>query len=713
MSDNIEYFNQNLWQFNDKQVSQSTLSLQYFSVVDEWGNSPLKMKIGINQFKGKVNNYVYLSQSDVYLLLHKLQVLNSGLSDLISKINDNHQTVSNYSIKLKKNIIVSFLYRTEYNGPCIRIIISDKNDNYLDSEKLYMPIFDFLGLIKVLINFRDAYSEISIVSSNTLILNKICDQLKTLNEKSSSYYGELINTVHHNDNSSLKPKTDVPLSKLDTISNVVPEEKVEIADDPFSIEISDEPSDPLISGINPEDAVDMPQPKPQMIEESEDDSELNKFQSSFDNFVLTEAPKVNLNVGEIAPEAVKPVVDKSAIFNSDFTEKVLKNNILNLEMYITNMINDEVPFDKFCCIIKQKMNMDPLDGVMVSEINAMNYILTNHLKHNIKNSVERKIDLPANVSPIIFSNHGSDNKTQSLAYDLFLYFIYYTQLKNVLKDKDHNPIANKDFICFCFKTIASPIVISMFNKITEKALLSEMKNRYIKYCNDGVFDKLKEEIESKYHYKFDLSMDFLMSESARVFNAIQSVYDHFTIENAFKKFTNLQLKLNYQDFINFKFDTEQIKKIMSLEFNIKQNGKIDYSKSAYSSFDDIPSDILIKYDISEKKYDNSNLKRYVKELTADNLGLQDSALKIVSNINHSYRDLKDVNVDLTMLPLDVLKSIYLWDIEQDPKIVKNYLHYRDIVQNCTLTKDMLISSLTNIQDLVDDKFVDSFKLLKL
>jgi len=80
----------------------------------------------------------------------------------------------------------------------------------------------------------------------------------------------------------------------------------------------------------------------------------------------------------------------------------------------------------------------------------------------------------------------------------------------------------------------------------------------------------------------------------------------------------------------------------------------------------------------------------------------------VNKINYSYRDLRNTVIDLTMIPLEVLQAIFMWDIDRDPKITINYLHYREISQKCSLTKDMLISLLTNIQDSVDVDFVNSF-----
>jgi hypothetical protein len=121
---------------------------------------------------------------------------------------------------------------------------------------------------------------------------------------------------------------------------------------------------------------------------------------------------------------------------------------------------------------------------------------------------------------------------------------------------------------------------------------------------------------------------------------------------------------------------------------------------------------LSKWDIHEVKYDNTNLKRYIKEETKDDDIIQKQSLAIADNINYSYRDLQDKNVDLTQLSVNVLKAIFLWDLDRDLKVTLNYLHYMEIIKNCSLTRDMLISLLSDIQDKVDVDFVDSFTAVR-
>lgn len=713
-NNDTEFFNQCIWQFSDRQISNSFLTFDSFSTMSKWGVSPVRLKMSISQFKSQNINNIFLNQSDVYQILMKIKSFNTELSKIIQEISQDTNKVINYTIKLKKKIIISILYRTEYNGPCVRIILSDRNDNYLDSEKVYLPIFEFVSLLKVLINFRDDYYHISSAVNHSMLLNKVYTVLENLNTKLSGYYSESVDLIKRK---SVEYRCNFSNGELSSTTSEI-ENEVDIIED-FSLDniISDqnvpEPgteksTDHITNffGVLPDEDKDLVKSSIEIVEDkTESDFNLD-LQNQMSDFIKREAPKVNLGLED--DENPPPEIDEELLAIGDFTETVLKNDILNLEMYITNIVNDDLPFSKFCELIQNKLGFDPLEDVSNSEKCSIEYLIANYLKHTMKKSLQEQVDFPSNIPPIVFSTMNKSPQIKSLMYDLLIYFIYYTQLRNVLKDKDLNPINNKDFMCYSFKTIASPLAISLLKEIDESTLLNEISNRLRRYKENKVFDKLNEQIYSNYSFRFDMNENSLKSEASRIYQSMCKYFDKITIPYSFKKFDFIGLRLSYEDFKNNSFDNEQIKKIISLEFNFRKNGKIKFDEMNYKGFDDIPKPVLSKFDIREQKYDNTNLKRLIKELSGENQDLQKISLNIAKHINFSYRDLKDKNIDLTQIPVEILRAIFLWDIDRDPKITINYLHYRESVQKCSLTREMIISLLTNIQDSIDIDFVNSF-----
>jgi hypothetical protein len=166
MSDDVSYFNQTLWQHNDKQISNSFLTFSKFTVSDQYGISPVKLKMSVSPFKSNNGNYIYLTHQDVCTILCKIKKYETDLASIMKSLAADQNKQINISVKLKKNIIITFLYRIEYGGGCVRIILSDRDKDYIDSEKVFLPIYEFVSLTKILGQFRDSYVMISDNTNN-------------------------------------------------------------------------------------------------------------------------------------------------------------------------------------------------------------------------------------------------------------------------------------------------------------------------------------------------------------------------------------------------------------------------------------------------------------------------------------------------------------------------------------------------------------------
>jgi hypothetical protein len=115
-----------------------------------------------------------------------------------------------------------------------------------------------------------------------------------------------------------------------------------------------------------------------------------------------------------------------------------------------------------------------------------------------------------------------------------------------------------------------------------------------------------------------------------------------------------------------------------------------------------------KYGITKLKFDNTNLKRFIKDKCKTDEELYKNCINVANLINESYRDLKGKNIDFSVIPEEILKSIVLWDLKKDNKMAINFVYYLEVIQKCNLTKDMLLSMLLNISDAEDSTFTNSF-----
>jgi len=677
MSDELTYFNQSLWQHSDKQISTSIISIDSFVSKDSWHVSPPKLKVTINQFKAKIINQITLNHQEVFQFIQSFKQYENSIGSIKKEIESDRNKQVNIFYKNKKSLIATFLYKIEYGGPCIRIVISERDTDYLDSEKAYMSIMDFLSFIMIFGQFKSNYFQTIQLLSNAMVLK----QIENLEDKLTGYYSELSQKTWSASSNSKEDDLDYSMKTK-----------------PLAVD-------------NSIDLSALSAPTEKIVEENHTSSESNKIveetvQNDLSEFIKEKRDTFDLGIKlDSEPQSIIETKPVNVLTNS-FTEKVLLNDITNLEMYLTNFINSDLPFSKFVEIIKGKLDFDPLEGIRIEDINSVNYLTTNYLKTYVKNNIEKKEELPSSVTPIIFESMNSDENRISLAYDLLVFSVYYTQVRNILKDKDYNIITNKDLICFTLKTLSAPIVFSLIRFIDKNIVSSEIVNRYRKYKSLGIFEKLETNIFETRTIKLALNDEIIKTETERMYSAVIASWKKLIVKESFSKFSNI--KLTYDDIQNNKLTDEQIKKILSVEFNFRKNNKVNFSETGITSFDDIPTSISEKFGILQKKYDNTNLKRFVNEKCKDNKDVLDSCLKVVENINESYRDLKTRKNDLSLVPEEILKAIVLWDLEKDMKISLNYVYYLEVIKQSMLTKDMILSMLTNIQTIQDKDFTSSF-----
>ena len=688
MNEEVTYYNQQIWNYCDYQISTSNCIVEKFASRDKYSLSPVRLKIAVNNFKQRVNSCITLTHSDVFSFIQKFQVYEKNLSSLVSSISNDQNKQETFFIKTKKYLMVTFLHRTEYGGACVRFVISDKNTNYLDSEKVYMSLYDFLSFVMILNQFKMNYLSTSDSMLSYVATKDLSDKIESLDSKLTGYYTQIVSMNR---------------SQISSDTEFIKEAKTAILADEFlsSVDINKERE----LSINETSQISSSSSK------MEDDfdpfaSEINDSMKSFidtnrDSMILDTLPEKD----EVKTQPANTT--NAVVIKGSFTDKILQNDILNLEMYLTNIINDELPFEKLVLLINSKLGFDALDGISSEDKNSLNYILTNYVKHYVKQSIEKKMELPSSVIPVLLNKFNTNEDKISLAYDLLLYNIYYTQIRNVLKDKDYGIVANKELMCFSLKVLTMPLIFDSLNGLDKSLITSELANRFRKYTDAGVFKKLQDNLFETKKINYSLNENVLKTEAERMISVIRENKDKFGIKDVFSKFNFLMLTSD--DIQKNKLTEEQIKKIVTAEFNFKKNGKLNFAECGIARFDDIPMTISKKYGVVIKKYDNTNLKRYIKDSCKNEEKSLAYSLEVADKINHSYRDLKSVNVDYAVISEDVLKAIYFWDIEKDSKIGDNYIYYSDLIKKSSLSKDMIISILMNIGDsVVDNTFTNSF-----
>jgi len=261
---------------------------------------------------------------------------------------------------------------------------------------------------------------------------------------------------------------------------------------------------------------------------------------------------------------------------------------------------------------------------------------------------------------------------------------------------------------FILKFIVSPLIFSFTGSLDKKVIISEILNRFEKFTTDSVFKKLEEQLYKKYTVRVNISPESITKEINRIFDIVTSVHDKLYIDVCMAQYQkNNFVRFSYSDIQKHDLSSEQIIKIILLENNYKKNGKIVKEElKTVKDFSDIPDEINKIFGLEQKKYDTTNLIRYVKENFKDDQNLS-KMLSICELINESYYNLKNHSLDLTSLPENFLKAICNWDAVVDSKIQSNYNHYIQKISKSSLNKTLCIAMLSNIGERKTSDFFES------
>ena len=674
METDNKYYNQILWEHQDQLVTENFINIQMFFFNNQYTlSSPTNLMITIGNYKRKVFNRLNISHKEVFLYLSKCKPIIDNIDTILKDIDTNKNIQKSFVLQCHKKIHTTIMYRNEYNF-CVRFCITENREaDFDESEKIFMSYYDYLSLLKILTNYRDNY--ISICSNNLVIVynDRLLDVINQVNEKLTNYYKEMKSLSKRNEKS-------LDIEEVISSSDIISTPQIEVKNQDVTI------------------------------------------QSDFSNYMKDNVDKIKLD-----PDLEKKLEDakkyeppkNDLAIDGIFTKKFINGDILNLENYLTSCLTDKNCFYSLVSIIASKLEttvQSILPGCSKKDIDALSYITTKSLKYYLNSHLEKSHDLPPNVIPVIYKNAECQNMNLDIMHDLMLYFIFYTNIKNQLSQKDKNTTNNKEIICFTLKNLLTPLVFSFIKCVKSKDVFAnEIVARYDKYKNDNIFTNLFTTLSSKYRNVTVPSSSAIKENVIVVYDKVMQLFDKFTIESSFEVYNQKGIiKLDYKTFTDTELTEDQLQKIFLIESNMyKNNGSLNENDLSipFSSLLLLPTIILKKYGI-EFSTDTSNLKRFVNESKEENK-FKDMALQIIENIKISYRDLKGLNFDYALLPDLFLKAICVWDLEDDRTLSLNYNKLKDKIESCTLSKTMILSIIGNITEKKTSNFMESLSISEI
>ena len=684
MSDNVfekmDFFGMRVWSHFDSVISNNALNLEYFYFLKNKVVSQPKYKLVISGKSANKDSRITLDSSNLYKLSYQIksEILKNIKQD-IEKFKTDQKWSHGFcfSSAYNKNVYITVMWNDLSNSPVIRFMIGEKERTILDSDKVYIPLVEFFSFCEIL---NQSFNNYVNLCSNCELTAK----LHSVGNISSS------NEEVKIDNSPDLDNVGIPLI-ANISSNQYEDSKVEVIRDDDIIDKKTEVSKvDLIDDITL-DNIKTEEKKIETVIEKTVESET---QNDFDSFLVNnrdkfelDLPKETSNTPDLKNDLEKP---------SKFIEKICNNDFNNLEQLMFNIVNEDTPINSFVELLKSKCDIDFSAGIAPKDFVSMNYVTTNALKYNMNQFLEKKCKLPANITPIIVESNDSNLDKIDTMYYLLLFYIYLSKVKVILGEKTNNSIENKEFFSYVLKAVTNPLVFSYLPGIQLDVLKSETINRYRKLVESKFFDKFISSIETNVHVKAEINCDQISENVEKIYNSVIKFKDKLHISNAFDS-RYCKLSYNHMDYIE---NIEIVKKVVHFDMHFMKYGKVGQNINL-KSYDDVPMNILKVFGIKTLKFDNTIILEYFKK---HHNGFKD--FEKIKKINKNVHDIIN-DIEIMTYDTEILKALYFWDTERLSRDITLF-KFEEIIKNCKLEKNQLISLILDPCKHTDNSFYTSF-----
>lgn len=656
--DSMFYSGTQIWTHIDNDVTSNTLSFDFFTYQTNTQNklNTPKLKFVIYSKSGSSISAT-LSLSELYKYTYNLKtvIMDKLASHRKAILEDKKYTDGFYLHLYKNNIYTTIMYNVQLDAPCIRFMIGEKESLILDVDKVYIPLVEFASLFMTLNNTFNAFPMMSYNITYMDWMRKFEDNL------------------------------------TGKISNIVDKIGQNIIQQPVLMETVKK--------------IDIPTPEETESEEDEVESE---GQSDFDNFLKEKRDTFELDLPDEDKKNETNNVDnvktqKEITYNDIFSNIVLKKDFKNLQMIVTNCVNTELPVESFVSLVKDTCGIDLYQGISECDKGSLNYVINRNIKFYINRYIQKKIDFPKNISPIIVNDELYDksddeyrNGKIEIMYFLILSYLYLSKVKSQLSEKITSAQDNKEFLSYCLKTITSPFVFSYLIKVNKNILISYVNSLYYRIKSAGFFDSFEKDILKSTGIKIDVDSKYITEQLDKIYDKVISLKEKLHVSNFF----NGIMRLKYKDFEKLEYKSDIIKKICIIEKYFTMN-RMDSLYDEVKDTKDIPIDILKIYGITDKKYNNDVLIKYIQSKSKDFKDIEQ-----IKNINVNVHDIIE-NINIQNYPVEILRALYFWDARKLVGIT--YDKFKKIVDDSTLMESQLISMLLDNKYSYDENFYNVFK----
>ncbi len=432
-----------------------------------------------------------------------------------------------------------------------------------------------------------------------------------------------------------------------------------------------------------------PEPEPQAVAQTKATiDDLDKFMGD---------DMENIVVPELDEEKVKPVVEVESLI----VKHILKNDLSNLENIMNNHMMNPDPILTFASDMQKRLETEIkgefsfLPGIDDNDIKSLLYMSKLYCSLAYMNHFTNNSPMPSSIPVFKYKATKIRPENEEIAYDLLLFNLYIRTVRNRLEGKSDDVAQNKSLFYIQLRCFTDPFVFSFIDKTQTSSLVSIISNRYKYFDKLGVFNKYKEllttmgcsevkdiDIESSVTEAIDKvigtspNINELHTMAAENNNFRISAKNNFNLEQIINEIVPLEVAEKLGKDIN---DKEVLKEI---------NNKTPISTEILNFFVKGQTKIKVKKNV---EFDN-NLER-VANFFSDEIPTQykEAFMKSVKSLSTEKFNLTTEEFPLDEFGDNIVRALYLWDPEDDPKITKSYKHYQSKIESEIMDKNLILA----------------------
>jgi hypothetical protein len=403
----------------------------------------------------------------------------------------------------------------------------------------------------------------------------------------------------------------------------------------------------------------------------------------------------NIVVPELKEIPIEKPVEERSIMKVDsvFVNKFLFNDLSTLENELNACKIQKNGIAYFFSRIQPLFDFKLLD---IDEKEYKSLIYTVHVLSQsiIRSYIERGISFPPSI-PIIKCHllSSAPQKYLELACDLLVFNAYIRSYRKRMESSISDALINGSMFYLLFRCFTDVFCFSVLDKQDPSMLSSLILKNFKYYQSIGVFKKYDQKLEEYGAQPITETeiVGFIEEIGSKVLNK-----SPYLLQLHDALYTNESLKLD----INIDFSLEQIiNEVVPLEVAFK----LGYDITTLD-FYKLCSEKVVQVFITKKKQKEakkeeptSNLFRLAKQYHHEvPEQYKQTFFELISKLEGNF-DFNDKRFPLEEFGENIVKVLYCWNPETDPKVKTHYNHYFGIFENEIMTKDLILSKMKRVE----------------